>query len=146
MALLYSMIGQLVRLLPPEFESNGKLDGHTFQDLDGSFESASTALDLVEFLLTHTPPTLTVIIDKLHLADNPATRPHLARLDALLRDLGSRQVVKALFATAGSLCGTYKVDEDGGEGDAGRMVQGKPCQPLRGWSSLGNLRVPEQGS
>lgn len=90
MAMLYSMVGQLVRLLPSEFGSASGINQKTFQELDGSSGSISAALELLGLLLNYTPPNLIVIIDKLHLADNPATRPYLARLGELLRDLGSR--------------------------------------------------------
>lgn len=141
-ALLYSMVGQLVRLLPPEFVPIGKITQRVFEDLDGSVESLPVALDLIALLLGHTPPTLVVIIDKLHLADSPATRPYLIKFVELFRDLGSRQMLKVLFTTAGSCAVLAKMIKKAEKVDAARMVQGRPGQHLRGWSSLGDLRVP----
>lgn len=139
-ALLYSVAGQLIRLLPPEFESRLKMDD-VFASLDGSFESASTALDLIELLLAQAPPMLLVTIDRLNLADNPDTRPHLTRLMSLLRSQDEAKVIKNLFTTAGSCVVLKETTKKGERVDAGRMVQGRPGQPLRGWSSLNDLKL-----
>lgn len=144
-AMLYSLVGQLVHLLPSEFESNSGINQKAFQDLDRSVGSIPAALQLIGLLLYHAPPHLIVIIDKLHLVDSQETRPILIRLSQLFRDLGSRQMVKVLYTTAGT-CGALvqmtKLEE---RVNATRMVQLRPGQPLRGWSSMANLRATDQG-
>lgn len=139
--LLYSLACQLVRLLPSEFEGYEGFDEQSLLALDGSIDSASAALSLIEALLNHAPPTVIVVIDKIHLADSPATRPHLTSLISTLRNHGTEVIIKALFTTAGA-CGVLAKSTKLSERvDAGRMVQAKPSQPLKGWSSLNDLRL-----
>ncbi|RYC61935.1 hypothetical protein CHU98_g4283 [Xylaria longipes] len=139
-ALLYLVTGQLIWLLPSTFESRLRTD-EVIGSLDGRFASAAVALDLIEALLEHIPPMLLVIIDKLNLADSPETRPYLTRLIAMLRGQDTTKVIKTLFTTAGSCAVLAKTTTRGERADAGRMVQGKPGQHLRGWSSVGNLKL-----
>ncbi|KAL7960282.1 hypothetical protein V8C34DRAFT_74354 [Trichoderma compactum] len=133
--LLYHIIDQLIYLLPEELDSTiGE-----FNKLDGKSNSATAALDIIGALLAYTPPTFMVIIDKLQLAECSATMPYLERLINLLKSHSQNQMIKAMFITGGSSkvlanvldCRTEKVD-------ARRMVQARPGQPLRGWSSLSN--------
>ncbi|KAI0386544.1 hypothetical protein F5Y04DRAFT_124628 [Hypomontagnella monticulosa] len=138
-ALLYSVAGQLIRLLPSEFESRLRIDD-VFASLDGSFASASTALDLIELLLEQAPSML-IAIDRLNLADHADTRAHLTRLLTLLRNQdGEKKVIKNLFTTAGSCVVLKETTKKGERVDAGRMVQGRPGQPLRGWAGLNDLK------
>ncbi|KAI8945042.1 hypothetical protein F4801DRAFT_151571 [Xylaria longipes] len=139
-ALLYLVTGQLIWLLPSTFESRLRTD-EVIGSLDGRFASAAVALDLIEALLEHIPPMLLVIIDKLNLADSPETRPYLTRLIAMLHGQDTTKVIKTLFTTAGSCAVLAKTTTRGERADAGRMVQGKPGQHLRGWSSVGNLKL-----
>lgn len=66
-AMLYSLAGQLVRLLPEQLDStpHGSFERRASERLDGSMASAPAALDLVESLLAHGPPTLMVVINRL---------------------------------------------------------------------------------
>lgn len=144
-ALLYSVAGQLIQLLPEELDSPAHtFDTQAFQKLDGSMTSASAALDLIEALLTYGPPTLMVIINRLQVAECPTTRPHLERMVKLLKAYGPEHIIKALFITQGGspiLAGTMDILTE--KVNARRMAQAKPGQPLRGWASLGNLKVPQ---
>ncbi|KAI1271372.1 hypothetical protein F5Y07DRAFT_345993 [Xylaria sp. FL0933] len=139
-ALLYFITGQLIRVLPYEFESHLKLE-EMFGSLDESLASASVALNLIESLLEYAPPMLLVIIDKLHLADSQETRPYLTRLITILRGRNPSRSIKTLFTTAGKCGALVGATKRGERVDAGRMIQGKPGQPLRGWSSVGDFKL-----
>ncbi|KAI0485580.1 hypothetical protein F4859DRAFT_528553 [Xylaria cf. heliscus] len=141
-ALLYFITGQLIRTLPSEFESHLKLEEMS-RSLDESLASASVALDLIESLLEHAPPMLLVIIDKLHLADSQETRPYLTRLITILRGRNPSRSIKTLLTTAGKCDALVGTTKRGERVDASRMVQGKPGQPLRGWSSVGDLKLKQ---
>ncbi|KAL8301368.1 hypothetical protein RB593_000266 [Gaeumannomyces tritici] len=104
-ALLYSVVAQLVHLLPGEFDcpASPRFE-EAFGALDGSPASHPAALDLVRAMLPLSPPTLVLVFDRLHLADGAATRPVLGALVGLLRahGAGTGRVVKVMFTTAGS--------------------------------------------
>lgn len=139
--MLYSIAGQLIRLLPKELDSaTDRFEMHAFESLDGSLASAASALDLMKSLLAYGPPVLIVIINRLQLAECPATAPHLERFVKLLRAYETDRVIKTLFITQGG-SGTLgkTLDPLTEKANARRMVQAKPGEPLRGWSSLGNL-------
>lgn len=58
-ALLYSVIAQLIHLLPDEpFSSSTVLEKGSFERLDGTMASASTALEIIRELAIHAPPSL----------------------------------------------------------------------------------------
>ncbi|KAK3322846.1 hypothetical protein B0H66DRAFT_620668 [Apodospora peruviana] len=145
-AMLYSIAGQLTQLLPEELELE-LVATHTFEPqrfaaLDGSFASASAALDLIESLLAYGPPTLMLILNRLQVAECPIATPHLERLVKLLKAYDSENIIKVLFITQGSSSAlTATLDFLTEKVNAWRMVQAKAGQPLRGWSSLGNLKA-----
>lgn len=146
-ATLYSLAGQLIQLLPEEIDSTPhSFKPKIFERLDGSIASTSVALDLIEPLLTHGPPTIMVVINRLQVAQCPTTTPHLKRLVHLLKVYDSERIIKALFITqGGSPALTQTLDVLKEKIDASRMAQAKPGQPLKGWSSLGCLKAPGQG-
>lgn len=137
-ALLYSVVAQLVHLLPGEFECPAPLRREeAFGALDGSPASHAAALDLVRAMLPLSPPTLVLVFDRMNLADGTTTRPVLSALVRLLRThgaAGTGRVIKVMFTTAGSCPLLAKTLEKGEKVDAGRMAQARPGQPLRGWS------------
>ncbi|EJT73886.1 hypothetical protein GGTG_07740 [Gaeumannomyces tritici R3-111a-1] len=141
-ALLYSVVAQLVHLLPGEFDcpASPRFE-EAFGALDGSPASHPAALDLVRAMLPLSPPTLVLVFDRLHLADGAATRPVLGALVGLLRahGAGTGRVVKVMFTTAGSCPLLAKTLEKGEKVDAGRMAQARLGQPLKGWSSSSGL-------
>ncbi|KAI0850006.1 hypothetical protein F5Y00DRAFT_268768 [Daldinia vernicosa] len=145
-SLLYCIAGQLIRLLPDTIDSaTEEFDTQVFKSLDGSLTSASVALDLIRSLLAYSPPILIVIIDKLQLAECSSTVPYLERFVEILRNRAPSQIIKVLFITGGiSMVLARSMDNVTEKVDAGRMVQAKPGQPLRGWSSLNNFHLPYQ--
>ncbi|KAL8393633.1 hypothetical protein RB595_003389 [Gaeumannomyces hyphopodioides] len=141
-ALLYSVVAQLVHLLPSEFDCPASLRyEEAFGALDGSPASHPAALDLIRAMLPLSPPTLVLVFDRLNLADGVATRPVLTALVKLLRahGAGTGRVVKAIFTTSGSCSLLAKTLEKGEKVDAGRMAQARPGQPLKGWSLSSGL-------
>lgn len=144
--MLSRIAGQLIQLLPEELESATSSFGtETFEKLDGSFASASVALDLIKSLLAYGPPTLMVIINRVQAAECPSTTPHLKRFVTLLKGYDPQHIIKVLCITQGSstaLAGTLDVLTE--KINARRVAQAKPGQPPRGWSNLGNVKVGSQ--
>jgi len=144
-AMLYCIASQLIQLLPEQFSTTDVFEPLTFESLDGSPDSIPIVLDLIRSLLAHSPPTLIIIVDRVQLAESPATMAHLERFIALLRERASSQIIKALFISGGGSGALAKtMDYRTEKVDARRMVQAKPGQTLRGWSSLSNLNLPSQ--
>ncbi|KAL2211622.1 hypothetical protein CC79DRAFT_1363920 [Sarocladium strictum] len=147
-AMLYCIASQLSQLLPRIFESDTVyFEASELDQLDGSLDSASYVLDLIEVMLIHSPPTLLVIIDKLQEAECSSTIPHLDRLLKLFRAHSRRQLTKVLFFTGGrSEVLNDELDFQIERADARRMSQKTPGQPRIGWSDLETLKValPDQ--
>lgn len=104
-ALIYSIIVQLSYVIPAQFKGNTALREESFRLLGGSIGTLSTALDIVEALLSYTPPTLIWIIDGLQFAGSEITMPSLVRLIEVLRTFGAQddKVSKVCFTTDGSV-------------------------------------------
>ncbi|KAI0843803.1 hypothetical protein F5Y00DRAFT_267208 [Daldinia vernicosa] len=98
-ALLYSIVAQLVYLLPVEFEDVDELDEAKFQKLDGSFGSVPLALQMIQALLRHAPPALVWVLDGFHLAENQDTIPHLEALVDILLAQESVRISQVCFTT-----------------------------------------------
>ncbi|KAK4246011.1 hypothetical protein C7999DRAFT_15812 [Corynascus novoguineensis] len=146
-AMFYSLAGHLIQLLPEELDSMPhSFELQVFQRLDGSIASVSAALDLIETLLAHGPQTVMLIINRLQVAECASTTPHLEPLVKIFKAHASpKRMAKALFITQGAspaLARTMDLLTE--KVDARRMVQAKPGRPLSGWSSLGNLKIPDQ--
>ncbi|KAF3407889.1 hypothetical protein DPV78_000636 [Talaromyces pinophilus] len=66
-ALVYSLIRQLIELVPPmlDCDSNCDLSGERFRRLNGTIGSWNDALAILDTLLRYTPPVLFCVIDAL---------------------------------------------------------------------------------
>lgn len=108
-ALLYSLIIQLVWLLPDTIETSSDLGIDRFTSLDGSTPSLLDTLNLFEELLALAPSTLVVIIDGFQLVDNDddhlyGTGGYLEIFLEILRTASEvpGRTVKTLFASDGN--------------------------------------------
>lgn len=131
-SLLYSIISQLSRLVPTEFQGSTEFYQRQFELLDGSFGSGTTALKIIEALLVHAPPSLIWAIDGLQMAENRHTIPVLDGLVRILRDQENQRISKVCFTTDGNsrlLMRATKVNE---QIDASRMAQGRPGGSFKG--------------
>ncbi|KAK8004672.1 hypothetical protein PG990_010709 [Apiospora arundinis] len=142
MTLLYTVMDQLINLLPTTFESTSKI---TLETLDlspsGGTKVATAALDVVEQLLSYAPPTVTFIIDGLELVSNTAEVPYLVKLIELLRTAGGGdKVLKVLLTTSGNSMALGKAMHWKERVDGSRFAQGRPGKLLRGATELSELR------
>ncbi|RDW60323.1 hypothetical protein BP5796_11929 [Coleophoma crateriformis] len=145
-AVLYSILAQIIRILPVEFEYNARLDETTFRSLDGSLESSSAALDLIASFLPYVTGILCFVIDGLQLVDEPETRSPLKRLVAILRAESKRKLLKVLFTTGGMSVAMKESIRMIEKVDASRMLQGRPGTMPRGFSNLNSLKMPSSSS
>lgn len=139
-AMLYSIICQLARLLPPEFDPTPDLDVEKFQLLDGTLDSANVALQIIEALIPHTPRVLMCVLDGFQLAESKSTRPYLSSLMALLRAQREKKILKLCATTEGNSLVLAQNTGMRERVDASRMAQESPQGILRGASDISELR------
>ncbi|OKO96532.1 hypothetical protein PENSUB_10707 [Penicillium subrubescens] len=131
-ALLYSTIAQLARLIPAEVPAAPELHEQQFELLDGSIGSALVALRIIQALIVHAPPSMIWVIDGLQLAESRSTISLLSSFFEILRRQEELRISKVCFTTDGNsvvLTRGISVHE---HVDGSRMVQGGPGRQLRG--------------
>ncbi|GLA50098.1 hypothetical protein AnigIFM63604_006120 [Aspergillus niger] len=134
-ALLYTIIAQLTRLLPADFHGAPILLGQ-FELLDGAIGTAPTALNIIRELLVHAPPSIIWVIDGLHLAENSSTIHILDDFVAILREQERFRLSKVCFTTDGNshtLLPAIMVNE---RVDASRMALAGPRRHLYGGGDI----------
>lgn len=139
-AILYSLILQLLRLTPPDFEQPADLNLEKFNLLDGSLTSAPVALALIEPLLALAPPAIICIIDGFELAETSTTRPHLSSLMTILLAQQTKRIFKLCVISQGNSSVLAKSIGIRDRVDASRMAQGGSRAMTRGASSADDLR------
>lgn len=74
-ALVYSLIRQLIELAPPMLncDSNSDLSGERFRRLNGTTASWTDAISILDTLLQYRPPVLFCVIDALDILEDGAT-------------------------------------------------------------------------
>ncbi|KAF2276671.1 uncharacterized protein EI97DRAFT_432916 [Westerdykella ornata] len=103
----YSIIRQLVWLLPKEVETDVDLSSARFQRLDGSTESLLDAFNLIEALLSFMPQILIVVLDGFQFVDNDSgvygdsTHGYLELFLEILRQAGTSRTLKVLITSDG---------------------------------------------
>jgi len=141
-AFMYSVVAQLVHLLPHEIEmeATGSLSEEEFSLLDGTFDSIPAALRIIDGLLAQAPPTIIWVVDGLHLMESLETKLHLERVLQILRDEANKRVTKVCFTTDGNSAVLGRGLDSKEKIDAGRTVQGRAGKLLRGGGLVNSLR------
>ncbi|KAL1847380.1 hypothetical protein Daus18300_013965 [Diaporthe australafricana] len=99
-AMIYSLIRQLIELLPPEFEASADLSEARFRHLDGTLKSCGEAMLIFQDLLDVVPAaTVFCIIDGLHLMDDARVEQSLRLFLQQLRSGDGK--LRVLFTTSG---------------------------------------------
>ncbi|KAK8037677.1 hypothetical protein PG991_001023 [Apiospora marii] len=144
-ALLYTVLDQIINILPPSFESAPMLSlgilNTSATEGSTSSSAASTALNIIEKLLPHTPPTVTFILDGLELINKATEVPHLVRLIELLKKAGGDgKVFKVLLTTNGNSRALGKATHWRERVDGSRFAQGRPGRLLKGATHLSDMK------
>lgn len=142
-SLLYSLVCQLARLLPPEFEATDELSYENFGLLDGSIGSAGVALRVIDALLAHAPPSLILVIDGINMAESSTTTAILSSLMDIIRSQEQRRILKVCFTTNGNSRVLIKATRVVERVDASRVALGGISAPLRAASDINELKGPE---
>lgn len=101
--MVYSLMVQLVHLVPNTFTTEKDFSADRFARLNGSVASLPDAMFLMEDLLTITPKQLICVIDGFQLADDekPGTDPVLNFFVDILHQKAVGKVLKVLYTTDG---------------------------------------------
>ena len=105
--LIYSLIAQLVRFLPEDFESTSDFSATRFDALDGGNHTIDLGITLLRDLLIFGPHMLFIVIDGLQVLDNSTNRAQVQGLVDVLHSAsspGNREldrIIKTLFTTDG---------------------------------------------
>lgn len=113
-ALLYSIIHQLLCLVPETFEDAYDLED-AIRVMDGGDNSIPKALDIIQALLRHRTPLLLIILDGLELIEDDTTVPHLRNLISVIHSRQNDSRLKVLLGSQGFL-------ESGGQLDVEERV------------------------
>lgn len=115
-SMAYSLIRQIVWLLPDSIKTEGRYGPERFAALDGSDYSLEEALLLIEGLLPHVPSPLLCVLDGFEMVDNDedpeGTGYYLEALLGILRDAGEfqSQVIKVFISSNGQ-CWTLSKED-----------------------------------
>lgn len=106
-ALVYSLIRQLIELAPPMLDCDSKCDlsGDRFRLLNGSIASWKDALAILDTLLRYRPPVLFCVIDSLDVFEEPADDTLEPYIQGLITTLSSYNTCLATSrpSTAGAV-------------------------------------------
>lgn len=143
-SLVYSLILQLVWLLPDTFSSDKSFGGSRFAVLDGSINSLKDALLLMEDLLAQAPRILVCVLDGIQIIENGkenacGTGMFLDLFLEILKETKDAKLLKILLKTDG-FCHRLDHRLDAGENvDATRVADGLSGRGNKGRVSLANL-------
>ena len=104
--MIYSLILQMVALIPDDFRSDLDFTSARFDALTGTVDSLSDAIQLFKDLLSVGPYLLFILIDGLQVLDTASNAGPLTKLVRAVRDFGneateSSRTIRALFTTDG---------------------------------------------
>jgi hypothetical protein len=132
--LLYSLIRQIISLIPEQFASPDDFSPEEFGKLNSQLESWEAGLAVLNGLIDLAPPLLLIIIDGIDHLDYLSIGSHY--LDGLLRmlqrhvwgdgDQEPKKTLKILFTTAGNCATLNGLDERGST--IIRMTETQPRQ------------------
>lgn len=85
-ALVYSLIRQLLELAPPKLNFDGAWDlsGDRFQQLDGKIDTWNEALKILDMMMYFRPPLLLCVLDGLEVLESENTAQYIKPLILLL--------------------------------------------------------------
>lgn len=136
-ALLYTLIHQLVCVVPETFQDTYDLE-NAIKAMNGGKESIKGALEIIRALLRHRTPLLLVILDGLELLEDDNTVPYLRDLISIIHSRQTDSRLKVLLGSQGFLvsCGHLDVDE---RIDCTLLPRRRPGRAQPGGRLLGEL-------
>ncbi|KAK8867395.1 hypothetical protein PGQ11_005973 [Apiospora arundinis] len=131
-SLTYSIISQLIQIVPDSLSYTPDLTESMMRQLDGRLETIPASLDILEALLSHLEPGLVVVICGFHLVDSRERAAELVRFVELLRDQAPERRVKTLFLGAGNCRALAGAIDRSRRSDASRLTLSRAQSRLPG--------------
>lgn len=110
-ALLYSLVHQLLCSVPETFEDTYDLE-KAIQTMKGGEDSIPRSLEVIEALLRHRTPLLLIILDGLELVEDDSTVPYLRGLINIIHSRQTDSRLKVLLGSQGFLESGADLDVD----------------------------------
>lgn len=136
-ALLYSLINQLLCLVPETFEDAYDLEV-AIKTMDGEEDSIPKALEIIQALLRHRTPLLLVVLDGLELVEDDDTIPYLRNLISMVHSRQTDSRLKFLLGSQGFLVSGGHLDVDE-RVDCTLLPRRRPGRAQPGGRFLGEL-------
>ncbi|CZR56709.1 uncharacterized protein PAC_06598 [Phialocephala subalpina] len=140
-AMLYSLISQLIKIIWPTFEATEALTEDQFRQLDGTAKSIPKALEIFKALLPLAMPGLVCVIDGFERMDSREDVSLLVDVIKCLKDQPAERRVKVLFTTSGNCRPLSRATKVRERSDAKRMVQARGSSPLPGGVSAQDITM-----
>ncbi|KAK7926600.1 hypothetical protein PG985_003598 [Apiospora marii] len=140
-SMIYSIVSQMISIAPSSIPDTPDLMESGMGQLDGSLETISASLDILQTLLSHMEPGLVIVICGFNLVDSRENLPHLTKFVEILRDQPLERRVKALFISAGNcraLAGSIHRSQ---RSDASRLTLARPQRPLPDGVDVGSIKL-----
>ncbi len=146
--MIYSVVIQLIWLLPEKFCTDVDLSSDRFNQLDRSIRTLPHALLLMEDLLTLVPQLLVVILDGVQLCedgrdDEQGTGMFLNFFLAILKNSMEGRVAKVLFTTDGICRNLWRKLDPQEQLDVMNEAGGSPGQRRKGRVAIDGLMMTE---
>ena len=141
-AFLYTILTQLARLLPVQFEATKELNLSQFTLLGGNLDTVPVALGLIEKLIVHAPPLLIWVIDGMQLMESVTTYQYLTQFVQILQRQGTDRFSRVCFTTDGNSAVLNRTINPSERVDASRLCQAQPGQVVSGSASISTLHGP----
>lgn len=140
-AMLYSLVSQLVDVIPPTFRPVMSLTRGEFLKLDGTIQSVQVALGVLKALVSVAIPGLICVISGFDLVDSRENLGPLTDMIEIFRDQPPEKTVKVLFITKGNCRSLSKATSMNQRSDATRLVLTRGSSPLPGGSAAYNINA-----
>ena len=147
-SMIYSMLIQLIWLLPEKFSTDVDLSSDRFNQLDRSIGTLPHALLLMEDLLTLVPQLLVVVLDGVQLCedgrdDEQGTGMFLNFFMAILKNSKEGRLAKVLFTTDGICRNLWRKLDPQEHVDVMNEAGGSPGQRRKGRVAIDGLMMTE---
>lgn len=140
-SMLYSLISQLVGVIPPSFSPTKPLTENEFRKLDGTTNSIPIALGILKALVSVATPGLIFVLSRFNLVDSRQNLGPLTDMIKILRDQPVGKTLKVLFVTQGNCRSLSETTSMNQRSDATRMVLVRGSSPLPGGSSAQEINI-----
>ncbi|KAI1746453.1 hypothetical protein F4782DRAFT_545986 [Xylaria castorea] len=120
--MLYTIIDQLITMVPPTFPTTPGLDDEAMGRLNGSVESIHASLETIRALLSLTNPGLVCVLCRFELVDSRENLPSLVEFVKILRDQLPERRCKTIIISAGNCRALASTTSKQQRSDASRLV------------------------